>query len=52
MNSHQVDEGGGWGSWWISHVVKVRVIGLELGLELWLGLGLRLGLGMGLVRVS
>ena len=47
MNS-QVDEGGGWGSWWISHVVKVRVIGLELGL----GLGLRLGLGMGLVRVS
>ena len=42
MNSHQVDEGGGWGSWWISHVVKVRVIGLELGLGL--GVGLRLGL--------
>ena len=33
-------EEGGAAAWWISHVVKVRVIGLELGL----GLGLRLGL--------
>ena len=25
-----IQEGGGWGSWWVSHVVKVRVIGLGL----------------------
>ena len=33
-----IQEGGGWGSWWVSHVVKVRVIGLELGLGLVIGL--------------
>ena len=38
VSEPSIQEGGGWGSWWISHVVKVRVIGL--------------GLGLGLVRVG
>ena len=38
LNSVYMQEGGGWGSWWVSHVVKVNVIGLELGLGLVIGL--------------
>ena len=30
VSEFSIQEGGGWGNWWVSHVVKVRVIRLGL----------------------